>query len=263
MAAFVFAVLMMVLDHYTHLAEHIRNMLLNVIQPIEFVAALPKTLYTAYVDSSQSEQALLSQLHALKAEKLILQAKLQYLQELEAENKRLRLLLDATGALPSDHIDLTIATILRTSTQPMSDFVVINKGALDGIAKEMPVLDAHGVFGLVTHTSEFTSQVTLLTDPSLSIPVRIERTGQRAVVQGMGSGHLKVDFIRNSADVRPGDLLVTSGMGGIYPPGYPVARISSVGRPTKDGLLELQAAPISQLYNNHEVLIIRYGTPHS
>ncbi len=263
MAAFVFAVLMMVLDHYTHLAVHVRSMLMNVIQPIEFIAALPKTLYTAYLDSSRSEQALLSRYHALKAENLILQAKLQHLQELQAENKRLKLLLDATGTFASEHIDLTIATILRTSNLPMKDFIVINKGALDGITREMPVLDAQGVLGLVTQVGELTSQVTLLTDPSLSIPIRIERTGQRAIVQGLGNGHLKVAFIRTSADVRPGDLLVTSGIDGIYPPGYPVARIQRIGQTDQEGFMELQAAPVSQLYNNHEVLIIRHVTPNT
>ncbi|WP_294949760.1 rod shape-determining protein MreC [Sulfurivirga sp.] len=263
MAAFVFAVLMMVLDHYTQLASHVRGVLLNVLQPVEMVAALPRSLYNAYTDAAQNEESLRRQVKALTARNLLLQAQLQRMRELEDENRQLRLLLDAGSQLPSDRIELTIATVLRISLRPEADFMVLNKGALDHIAPMMPVMDANGVLGLITEVSELTSQARLLTDPELSIPVRFERTGMRAVTRGLGHGRLEVDFVRLDTDVKPGDLLVTSGIGGIFPPGYPVARVQSVSAQKDGTFYRITAVPVSRLYNNHEVLIVRHVQPRT
>lgn len=251
----------MVTDHYTHLADVLRTALLNVLQPIEYLAATPTLLYKAFEDNGADQITLQKQNAALEAENLILQAKLQKMTELQQENRRLRLLLDASGQLPSDRLELVIATVLRASNQPDSEFLILNKGALDGMTPDMPVLDAKGVLGLITHVSELTSQARLLTDPELEIPVRFERTGLRAITRGLGHGRLEVDFVRAGADVRVGDLLVTSGLGGTYPAGYPVARITTIERRPQATFLTLTATPVSQLYNNHEVLIIRHGAP--
>ena len=261
MAAFIFAIMLMVADHYTHLADTLRSALLNVLQPIEYLAAIPGILRETFEENGTDRLALQKHNAALKAENLILQARLQKMTELQQENHRLRLLLDASGQLPSDRLELVIATVLRASNQPDSEFLILNKGALDGITPDMPVLDAKGVLGLVTHVSELTSQARLLTDPELEIPVRFERTGLRAITRGLGHGRLEVDFVRVGTDVQVGDLLVTSGLGGIYPAGYPVARITAIKHTPQATFLTLTAMPVSQLYNNHEVLIVRHGTP--
>ena len=261
--AFTFAIVLMVTDHYTQLADTLRNTLLNILQPVEYLATLPSVLYETFEKTGTDQITLQKQNAALKAENLILQAKLQKMTELQQENRRLRLLLDASGQLPSDRMELIIATVLRASNRPDSEFLMLNKGALDGITPDMPVLDAKGVLGLITHVSELTSQARLLTDPELEIPVRFERTGLRALTRGLGHGRLEVDFVRVGTDVRPGDLLVTSGLGGVYPVGYPVARITSIEHKPQATFLTLTAMPISQLYNNHEVLIVRHGTPGS
>ncbi len=263
MAAFIFAITLMVLDHYTHAADTLRNALLNILQPIEYLSALPGTLYDAYRQNTADQIALQKKAAALHAQNLMLQARLQKMAELQQENRRLRLLLDASGQLPSDRMKLIIATVLRAGNRPDAEFLILNKGALDGITPDMPVLDANGVLGLITHISELTSQARLLTDPDLEIPVRFERTGLRAITRGLGHGQLEVDFVRTGADVRVGDLLVTSGLGGVYPAGYPVARVTAVRQRPQATFMQLTAVPVSHLYNNHEVLIVHYGAPDS
>ncbi len=247
----------MVGDHYTHLMDDVRAALLQLLQPVEYLATAPRLLYQSYTESQTDEAVLRRRLAAAEAENLLLRAKLLQMEDLKAENRRLRLLLDASGRLPVEKTDLMIATVLRYGSGPFENYAVINKGALDGVHLNSPVIDPAGVFGLVTETSALTSRVRLLTDPNLAIPVRIERTGQRAITQGLGHGRVLVRFIRKGADLQVGDLLVTSGLGNIYPPGYPVARISTIDYQSDAVFLRVIAQPTSQLYNNDEVLVLK------
>jgi len=247
----------MVVDHYSHLMSDVRTALVQLLQPIEYLATVPGLLYESYRESQTEEAILHRRLAAAEAENLLLRAKLLQLEDLKAENRRLRLLLDASGHLPLEKTELMIATVLRYGNSPFENYAVINKGTLDGIRPNSPVIDPVGIFGLVTQAAALSSRVRLLTDPNLSIPVRIERTGQRAITQGLGHGRLAVRFIRKGADIQVGDLLVTSGLGNIYPPGYPVARIHAIDARKGAVFLHIIAQPTSQLYNNDEVLILK------
>jgi len=247
----------MAVDHYTHLMDDVRSALLQLLQPVEYLATAPRLLYQSYTESQADEATLRRRLTAAKAENLLLRARLLQMEDLKAENRRLRLLLDASGRLPVEKTDLMIATVLRYGSGPFENYAVINKGVLDGVHPGSPVIDPTGIFGLVTETTTLTSRVRLLTDPNLAIPVRIERTGQRAIAQGLGHGRVLVRFLRKGADLQVGDLLVTSGLGNVYPPGYPVARISAIDYQSDAVFLRVIAQPASQLYNNNEVLVLK------
>lgn len=247
----------MAVDHYTHLMDDVRVALVQLLQPVEYLATAPRLLYESYTEAQTDVAVLRRRLAAAEAENLLLRSQLLQMEDLKAENRRLRLLLDASGRLPVEKTELMIATVLRYGSGPFENYAVINKGTLDGIRPNSPVIDPAGIFGLITETAALTSRVRLLTDPDLAIPVRIERTGQRAITQGLGHGRVLVRFLRKGADIQVGDLLVTSGLGNIYPPGYPVARISAIDFQRDAVFLHVIAQPVSQLYNNDEVLVLK------
>ena len=254
---------LMGVDHFTPVTSTLRQALLQVLQPIEYMATIPDTLYRALLTVTHPDERE-RLLERLQTENRLLKANLLKMHDLELENQRLRQLLDASSQLPPEYNQFIIATVLRANIRNDRNELVLNKGTAEGIVRHLPVLDTRGVLGLVTDTATFTSRVRLLTDPSMEIPVRVERTGQRAITRGLGHGRLEVNFIRQGADIRKGDRLITSGLGEIYPSGYPVAEVVKVHQDSGATFLTISAIPLSQLYNNHEVLILKHekSPPH-
>jgi len=173
--------------------------------------------------------------------------------QLEAENERLRKLLDvkerqkATGR---------VTQILYAARDPFTRRVVVDKGQQDKIVAGQPVVDDAGVVGQVTRVFPFVSEITLITDKDQAVPVQIVRTGLRSVVFGLGNGQLELRFMPANADVQNGDLLVTSGLDGIFLPGLPVAKVVHIERDTSYSFARIYCVPVAGVENFGEVLVL-------
>lgn len=190
----------------------------------------------------------------LKETQLINDGKLLKLAALEKENIRLRLLLENSFQLGEQ---VLVAELLSVKLEPYEHTVLVNKGSRFGVHPKQPVLDASGIVGQVIRVTTNTAEVMLITDPDHAIPVEVNRNGLRTIAFGTGQANrLNLPFLANNADVVPGDLLVTSGLGGGFPPGYPVAVVDKFeARPDKS-FANIYATPKAQLDKSREFLIV-------
>jgi rod shape-determining protein MreC len=241
-------------DFYGQYMGSIRNLLTSTLEPIERVASLPVQLHKWYTEGLQDSASLQNQLIQLNTENTLLKAQLQRMESLEQELERHRRLLGTTGRM--DNPNLQIASVLFYSNTPISQYLTLNKGALDGVQINQPVIDDKGLIGQVTILTPTSSRVLKITDANHQVPVRLLRTGQRGVLTGLGQKYLALDFIPTNANIQLGDMIVTSGLGGIFPTGYPVANVSSFTLTEGQNFLSITAEPIADLYNAHEVLIL-------
>ena len=154
-----------------------------------------------------------------------------------------------------------VAELLTIDLDPFSQQIIINKGQRYGIFSGQPVLDATGVMGQVTQVDMLSSRVILLTDPSHGVPVQINRNGLRAIVTGRGLGKdLQLEHLPHNSDIREGDLLVSSGLGGRFPVGYPVGTVISINFPQSKSFAEIKVKPAAQLATSREVLLVLPAT---
>jgi rod shape-determining protein MreC len=149
-----------------------------------------------------------------------------------------------------------IAEIVRVDLDPFRQRVLVNKGSLDGVFRGQAALDANGIFGQVTRVGPLSAEVILISDPEHAIPVQLNRTGARTIALGTGrSGQLSLPYLPQNTDVVVGDLRVSSGLGGVYPSGYPVGRITGVARDPSQPLLSVAAEPLAALDRDPEILL--------
>lgn len=244
----------MVLDHRFGHLHQLRSALTFVTYPLHFVANLPAST-SEWLGRVTSERAeLLRNNRELSRENLKLQAELQKFQTLQAENVRLRNLLDASYKV-GDRV--LIAELIAVDLDPYKQQVVINKGEASGVHEGQAVLDAAAVMGQVVQVTPFSSTVLLITDPSHAIPVQVLRSGLRTIAVGSGRiNELNLPYLPTNSDIRVGDKLVTSGLGGKFPPGYPVATISHVNRAPDNAFAQITAAPTAHLDRSREVLLV-------
>lgn len=244
----------MFLDHRQHHLENIRAGLTVVLSPLQYLADLPASAVRWGAESLAVRQSLLQENRALKTEHLQYQLRLQKMAALEAENERLRQLLQSSAALSEK---VLIGELLAIDMDPFTRQVTINKGSRDGVYEGQPLFDAFGVMGQLVHVSPLSCVAILITDASHAIPVQVNRNGLRAIAMGIGeSDRLEVPHLPTNADIQVGDLLVTSGLGGHFPPGYPVARVLSVERDPTRPYAEVIAEPTARLERSREVLIV-------
>ena len=173
--------------------------------------------------------------------------------QLEAENERLRKLLDVKGRQQANG---RVAQILYAARDPFSRRVIVDKGQQDKIVAGQPVVDDAGVVGQVTRVFPFVSEITLITDKDQAVPVQIVRNGLRSVVFGLGNGQLELRFMPANADVQKGDLLVTSGLDGIFLPGFPVAKVVQIERDTSYSFARIYCVPVAGVENFGEVMVL-------
>lgn len=230
-----------------------RQWLAWALQPITWASSLPQTLKDIG-DNLASREALEHENAALKRHQLVLSGQLLKMQALEAENQRIRALLSSSTVI--DHRVL-IAEILQTSQDPYRHQILINKGKRDGVYQGQALVDAYGVLGQVIRVHANSAVALLITDPDSGIPVEINRTGLQTVALGRGDGQmLSLPFLPDNADIRVGDLLVTSGLGGRYPAGYPVGRVRELKHPAGDSFMEAIAEPSAHLNRSRQVLLV-------
>ena len=258
--AFILAVGLMAADHYGQILGNVRGALLTTLAPIERAATFPKQIYTLVSTDFTSIEALERENQQLKTENLLLQAKQQQLANLELQVERLESLLGTTGKITNQEVQ--IANVIYYSNSPLAQFVTLNKGRLDGVQKQQTVIDAKGIMGQIVDITPLTSRVLLITDPDHQIPVRIQRTGQRGILQGTGHDNTQLNFIPANSEIRQGDILESSGLGGIFPSGYPVARVNQISVEGDNPYLKITASPIAELNQSHKVLIISEEEKH-
>jgi len=245
---------LLVLDHRFDQLQPLRSALSVVTYPLHTIASSPSTISFWLNETTSSHQTLNHQNEELKKEKILLQVRLQKLEALEAENLRLRNLLDSSFKVGER---VLIAELSSVELDPYIQQVMINKGTRSGVFVSQPVLDAHAVMGQIINTSPMSSTVLLITDASHALPVQVLRNGLRTVAVGTGEiGRLSLPFLPRNADIKVGDTIVTSGLGGVFPPGYPVAKISNIEQPTGQHFASIEATPLAHLDRSREVLLV-------
>lgn len=245
---------MMLIDHRGQQLERIRSGLNAVIYPIQLIAALPLRVGSGVWEFFREKTNLQENYARAIAENRELGAKLLRFNALQAENEHLRGLLAASSRIAHR---ATVADILQLSPEPFTRKVVLAKGGGNGVYVGQPVIDAYGILGQITEVGAITSTVTLVTDPSHAIPVQVVRNGLRAIVFGTGErDYAKVPHLTAVADIKEGDELVTSGIGGVFPAGYPVARVLRVVSDPNEPFLEISVRPSARLEHNREVMLI-------
>ena len=254
---FFFAVLSFVLmatDSRLHYLTEVRQGFVALLQPLEVVASAPAKLYLSTRDYLASHHALYMENRMLRDQALEHGTELQRLRSLEVENVHLR---DLLGAAVSLQPATRLAEILHMGRDPFTHKVVVNLGARQNIVAGQAVVDAKGIIGQVTRVYPFSSEVTLITDKGLSIPVQVERSGLRAIVFGQGQGNLiDLPYLPPNVDVREGDMLVTSGIDGVYPPGLAVARVTMIDRDPDSPFAHIVCTPIAGIENHKQVLLL-------
>lgn len=244
--------LMMIDSNHARLAP-IRSSLAVALQPLQVVAEMPADLLD-YVQRYFDRSSLIARNDALSEQVLLLRARLQKLAALKAENERIRALLESARQIEQE---VLIAEILSVSPSPYQHHVTLNKGALDGVFVGQALIDSNGIMGQVVNVTPMNSRAILITDANHAIPVVINRTGLRTIAEGTGkTNKLRLPFVPKSADIRVGDLLVTSGLGGRYPAGYPVAVVSEIDHPPGSEFLQVIAQPTAHLKRGGEVLLV-------
>ena len=245
---------LMLLDHREEHLSRIRQAFSLVVYPIRVGVDLPFAGWRLASRALSDQSTLLEENSRLKSERLAVDVRLQRLAALEAENDRLRAMLESSARV-SDRV--LVVEILAVDLDPYRQRFTINRGLSDGVYVGQALLDADGVVGQIVHVEIMTSEVVLISDADHALPVAVNRNGLRTIVVGTGdSSRLRLPYLTNNADIEPGDLLMSSGLGGIFPSGYPVGRVLEVHRQPGQSFAEVIAEPAAQLDRDREVLLV-------
>jgi len=248
------SVVLMTVDHRQHHLNTVRNGISILVYPLQQLVDLPSAAAHWAHDNLVSRASLQEENQQLRARQLLLEVRLQKLLSLEAENTRLRELLNSTRKLGEQ---VLIGELLAVDHEPFRRRILINKGSQAGVFEGQPLLDAYGVLGQVTEVMPFTSHALLITDPNHAIPVQVNRNGLRAIALGTGEvNRLEIPHIPNNADIEVGDLLITSGLGRRFPPGYPVAIITEFEKNPDQPYASVVAEPVAHLERSREILLV-------
>lgn len=249
---------LMFVDRYTESATQIRSLLTSAVSPLFYAASLPESLIAGASEQLMSQQQLLSENAQLKDRLLQQEAQLQLLSFLQQENDKLRALL---GSAPVVQGQRLIAEVLAVYSHPFSQQVVLNKGSNDGVSVHQPIIDEKGVVGQIVSVGPTSSRALLISDNTHAISVRAERTGVRTVAEGLGQWDmLRVIHLPLSTDIREGDRLLTSGLDGRFPEGYPVAEVIQVIKEASQPFMTVYARPYASLDRIRHVLILWPGS---
>jgi len=249
------SLLMMVVDHRENHLKVVRSALSVIVAPLYQIASLPASSGGWLSDNLRSHQYLVDKNQELLEHNLKLRGQQQKLEALEAENMRLRDLLASSLKIGEQ---ILIAELIAIDLDPYKQQVTINRGSNSGVFEGQAVLDADAVLGQVIHADPFSSTVLMITDPSHALPVEVNRNGLRTIAMGTGrTNELELPHLPNNADIQIGDLLVTSGLGGHFPSGYPVAKITQVINSPGQPFARILAKPSADLKRTHEVLLVR------
>ena len=249
------AIALLVLDHRGGWLSQVRARANVLAQPLWAIAGLPARLGDVLSETAATRSGLVAENRTLRNALLISGARVARLQTAAAENERLRRLL---GADRRGGLDVQLAPILDIDLDPTRQRLVLDAGARDGVTVGQSVIDAGGLVGQIIAVRPGSATVLLITDPDHAVPVIVARTGVRLVAYGQGrSDRLALPNIPLSGDVKIGDVVITSGLGGRFPAGFPVGTVESLHPDDSHGFLVGELKPAAQLDRGRDVLLLR------
>ncbi|MBD3648202.1 MAG: rod shape-determining protein MreC [Pseudomonadales bacterium] len=253
----VLSLALMVVDHFSNLLDEVRAGMTMVMTPVIIVADYPDNLVQDVKDRFASREDLRTRLDALEEELLLLRAKTAKMAALTAENNRLRDLLGSAAKLEDN---VLVAELIGVDPDPERQVVIVDKGSLDGVYVGQSMLDAQGLMGQVIEAGPYTSRVLLISDHSHSVPVQVVRSNLRLIAQGTGAtNRLQLMHVQDTADIKEGDLLVSSGLGDRFPSGYPVGVVNEVRHDPGEPFAAVTARPSARLDRSRHVLLVFSG----
>lgn len=233
---------------------NVRYLLNSLVAPIQYAADLPRTMFNDFYSLFSTRDQLMSSNQNLKREVMTLKSDLTLLDQYREENQRLRKLLGSEFVRDEKKV---VTEVMAVNTSPYSHQVVIDKGRTDGVYEGQPVINEKGIVGQVTFVAAHNSRVLLLIDPNNAIPVQNIRNDIRVIASGNGqSDEIQLEHIPTSTDIDVNDMLVTSGLGGVYPEGYPVAYITDVDKDTRREFASIKAKPVVDFDRLRYLLLI-------
>jgi len=248
------AVVLMAMDQRGHYVPRLRSQADYLVEPVYHVMEWPARALRNLFGQLQSRRSLRHENEALREQLISQQGALQRLATLTEENRRLRTLIEgAQGQV----FEFQFAELVRVDLDPFSHKVMVDRGSSDGVEIGQAVIDGAGVMGQVEDVHPHFSTIRLISDPNHALPVQISRTGLRTIAFGSGvTGALKLSSVPRQADIREGDLVVTSGLGDRFPGGYPVATVTTINRQEGNTFIAVEAMPLAALDRAREVLLI-------
>ncbi|WP_020656354.1 rod shape-determining protein MreC [Massilia niastensis] len=252
------AIVLLVVDARMNLLATVRQVAATVLYPVQMAALMPREALGSMGGYFSSLSTLQREVRELKSQQLVAARQVQHAQYQMAENAHLRRLMEAREQLP---VKTLMSEILYDARDPSTRRIVLDRGSRAGVVLGLPVVDHAGVIGQVTRVFPFTSEVTLLTDKDQAIPVQVLRSGLRSIAYGRGqSGQLDLRFVAQDADIQVGDILVTSGLDGMYPAGLAVARVTQVEK-AAGSFGRVVGLPLAGIDRNRQVLVIMSQMP--
>lgn len=249
---------LMYLDQRARWSERLRYSLQAAAYPVQVAVNSPAAAWHYLTDSFSTRNTLRTQNLQLHSQVQALQLDLLRQRALEQENAQLR---ELHRTLPPLVRKWQVAEVIGVESGTLRQRLIINKGASDGVHVNQPVVDGSGVMGQVAHVGPWSSEVILVTDPEHAIPVQVTRTGLRTIAVGSGNAdELLLTYLAANSDVKSGDELTSSGLGGIFPAGYPVGRITGVRREANQLLAQVRAEPRAGINRAREVMLIEFDT---
>ena len=247
---------LMNLDQRAHWSERIRYGLVAAAYPVQVAVNSPLAAWHWLTDSFSTRGMLRTENQQLHSQVQTLQLALLRQQALEQENMQLR---ELHARLPPLVKKWLVAEVIGVDAGTLRQRLIINQGGHDGVHVNQPVVDGTGVVGQVAHVGPWSSEVILITDPEHAIPVQVARNGLRTIAVGSGNAEeLLLPYLAVNSDVKSGDVLVSSGLGGVFPAGYPVGRITGVRREANQLLAQVRAEPQAKLDRAREVMLIEF-----
>ena len=254
MFALVISLAFMFVDYHYRYLDSVRSGFSLFVSPLQYVVDYPVRLIGAVRSLISTKKTLINENMQLRYQQTMLEAQLQKLLVISNENSQLKELLSVSSSAP---MRAMAAEILAVDTTSSRQLVVLNKGKRDGVFSGQPVLDAKGVMGQIIDVGLMTSTVLLISDAKSAVPVRNDRTGERAILIGTNSmSQLSLINLPRTSSIAKGDLLVTSGLGRRYPEGYPVGRVEEVKNIPGDDFIKVSVGPVALLNRNRLVLVI-------
>ncbi len=254
MLAIIASIVLLITEYRSERLMPVRATLSIATDSLKYLVDLPISLFENASEALNSYSTLKTENTDLRQKQLIHKTQLLKFEALEKENIRLRALLENSFKLGEQ---VLIAELLSINLVPYEHIVVVNKGTRFGVHPRQPVLDENGVVGQVFRALPFTSEIMLITDPNHAIPVQVNRNGLLTIAVGSGIlNQLNLPYLPNNSDIQAGDLLVTSGLGGTFPAGYPVAVVDNFPQTSNKSITHITATPKAMLDRNRELLIV-------
>ena len=248
------SITLLIVDQRENHLDAARRALSATVYPLRVIVDAPLAIWNWADETTTNRTDLLLETDRLNAERLLTNARLQRYAALEAENARLRAMLDATTRVRDQ---IRVAEILSVSPNPFRHSVIIDKGSRHDVYDGQTIVDSNGVVGQIIQVGLMSSQALLISDPDHALPVEVNRTGLRTIAMGTGEfDRLDLPFLANNADIREGDLLVTSGLGGAFPAGYPVAVVDKVTLIPSESFADVSARPQAALNQIKEIMLV-------